>query len=237
MKLFQYPAAFGLPCPSPFCTKAEVLLKMAGVDYEDIRVNDPRKGPKGKLPAIEMDGELIGDSELIRYAIETRTGFDFDAGLSDQQKAVSHAMARMIEERLYWAIVHARWMNDESFAVIRKSFFNLMPPIVRNIIPIVARRQVKGYLHGQGLGRHTTAEAMAFGVRDIDALATQLGDQPWMMGAEPTYLDATAWTHVANASVPEHDTSPLKQSVLGHENLSAYVARGFEHWFPELKPL
>jgi len=235
MKLIQYPAAFGLPCPSPFCTKAEILLKMAGVDYEDVRANDPRKGLKGKLPALEIDGTLIGDSELIRFELERRTGHDFDAGLSDEQKSVSHAMARMVEERLYWAIVHSRWMDGRNFGVIRESFFASMPPIVRNIIPIVARRQVKGYLHGQGLGRHTTEEVMAFGVMDIEALAVQLGQKPWMMGDHPTSLDATVWSHLANITIPQHESSPLGTAVRQHENLMTYIGRGMTQWYPELE--
>lgn len=234
MKLFQYPAAFGLSSPSPFCAKAEVLLKMAGVDYEDVRVNDPRKGPKGKLPAIEVDGRMIGDSELIRYEIERRTGFDFEPGLDEGQKAVSHAFARMIEERLYWVIVYGRWMDDDAFGVIRSTFFASMPPVVRSIVPIVARRQVRGYLHGQGLGRHSREEIMAFGLRDLAALATQLGGKSFMWGDEPTYLDATAWAHLHNIAAPKHDASPLRQAVRADERLMAYVERGRERWFPEL---
>lgn len=233
MKLFQYPAAFGLPCPSPFCTKAEVLLKMAGQEYQDIRVNDPRKGPKGKLPAIEVSGRIIGDSELIRYELEKSTGFDFDAGLSAEEKAVSHAMSRMIEERLYWTIVHSRWMDDASFAVIRESFFASMPPVVRNIIPIVARRQVRGYLHGQGLGRHSRDEVMAFAKRDIDALATFLGGKTWMMGETPAGLDATAYAHIANIAVPPHRMNPLRSMVHGHANLMDYIERCRLLWFPD----
>lgn len=233
MKLFQYPPAFGLPCPSPFCTKAEFLLKMAGVDYEDVRVNDPRKGPKGKLPAIEIDGRLIGDSELIRYELEKRTGFDFDAGMDPGQKAVSHSMARMIEERLYWAIVHTRWTDDGNFAVIRQSFFDSMPPVVRNILPIVARRQVRGYLHGQGLGRHTKDEVVAFARRDIDALAAFLGEKPFMMGDEVSSLDASAYSHLANVAVPDHRMNPLRGMVHGHQNLMAYIERCRVRWFPD----
>ncbi|WP_416896293.1 MAG: glutathione S-transferase family protein [Minwuia sp.] len=233
MRLFQYPGAFGLPCPSPFCTKAEILLKMAGIDFEDVRVNDPRKGPKGKLPALEIDGRLIGDSEIIRYEIEKRTGFDFEPGLDDRQKAVSHAMARMIEERLYWAIVHTRWVDDASFAGIRESFFSSMPPVVRNIVPIVARRQVKGYLHGHGLGRHTPEEIAAFGAKDISALADWLGTNSWMMGETPSYLDATAWAHLANIVVPKHAASPLDAAVRTHANLMDYVERGRLMWFPD----
>jgi glutathione S-transferase len=233
MKLYQYPAAFGLPCPSPFCTKAEVLLKMAGQEYEDVRVNDPRKGPKGKLPAIEVDGSMIGDSELIRNWLEERGGFDFDSGLSADEKAVGHAMARMIEDRLYWAIVYLRWLDDESFGVIKQSFFASMPPLVRNIIPIVARRQVRGYLHGQGLGRHSREQVVEFARQDIDALATFLADKPFMMGETASGLDATAYAHLANIAVPKHDMNPLRAIVHGHANLMGYVERCRLLWFPD----
>jgi len=234
MKLFQYPAVFGLSSPSPFCAKAEVLLKMARIDFEDIRVNDPRKGPKGKLPALEVDGRMIGDSELIRIEIEKRTGFDFDGGLDPEQRAVAHAMARMIEERLYWAIVYSRWMVDDAFKVVREGFFSAMPPIVRNIVPVLARRQVRGYLHGHGLGRHSHDEIMQFGRLDIDALAAFLGDKPFMMGDQPTSLDATAFAHIDNMIVPPHESSPLKQATMAHNNLVAYAARCRELWFLDL---
>lgn len=41
--------------PSPFVTKAEVLLKMAGLSYRT-DITGLRKAPKGKLPYIEDDG-------------------------------------------------------------------------------------------------------------------------------------------------------------------------------------
>jgi hypothetical protein len=46
--LYTFGSAFGLPDPSPFVTKAEVLLKMTGLAYQ----TDPtgfRRAPKGKL--------------------------------------------------------------------------------------------------------------------------------------------------------------------------------------------
>jgi glutathione S-transferase len=64
--LIHFPRAFGVPNPSPFCMKVEILLKMAGLPYEEIISSDPRKGPKGKLPAITDDGVMIGDSDFIQ---------------------------------------------------------------------------------------------------------------------------------------------------------------------------
>jgi Glutathione S-transferase N-terminal domain len=53
--LYTFGPAFGLPDPGPFVTKAEVLLKMAGLPYQ----TDPagfRRAPKGKLPYTTANG-------------------------------------------------------------------------------------------------------------------------------------------------------------------------------------
>ena len=48
---------FGLPDPSPFVMKAEVLPKMADLPYE-ADTTGFNKAPKGKLPYINNDGEI-----------------------------------------------------------------------------------------------------------------------------------------------------------------------------------
>ena len=67
IKLMQFPRMFGLPNPSPFCIKVEVLLKMAGLAYECEFVANPGKGPKGKLPAIKDDDEIIERILYLRF--------------------------------------------------------------------------------------------------------------------------------------------------------------------------
>src|SRR5215207_933361 len=119
--LYTFGPAFDLPDPSPFVTKAEVLLKMAGLSYQTDR-NGFRKAPKGKLPYIDDDGERIGDSTLIRLHIEKKYRVDFDRGLSAEQRAVAWAFEKMAEEHLYWAVVEERWMDDENFAKGPKRF-------------------------------------------------------------------------------------------------------------------
>jgi hypothetical protein len=46
--LYAFGPAFGLPDPSPFVTKAEVLLKMAGLAY-GIDSTGFRRAPKGQV--------------------------------------------------------------------------------------------------------------------------------------------------------------------------------------------
>ena len=49
IELYQFPRAFGLPNPIPFCMKVETYLKLTGLPYE-VKDTDPRKAPLGKLP-------------------------------------------------------------------------------------------------------------------------------------------------------------------------------------------
>jgi len=46
---YTFGSDFGLPDPSPFVTKAEVLLKMAGLPYRTTCPDSGRR-PRAKLP-------------------------------------------------------------------------------------------------------------------------------------------------------------------------------------------
>ncbi|MBL8836232.1 MAG: glutathione S-transferase family protein [Alphaproteobacteria bacterium] len=222
--LIKYHPAFGLPDPSPFCLKAEILLKLAGVPYRVEPVNDPGRGPKGKLPAIVDGGTTLGDSELIRLHLERTTGIDFDAGLSPAERAVAHAFARMLEERTYWVGVYMRWIEPAAWAVVRETFFGGLPPVVRSLVPMLVQRRIRRTLHLQGLGRHSRDEIYGFGIADFRAVAAHLADRPYFMGSRPTAVDATVYAMIAAIVVPDF-ASPLKDEALRHANLVAYERR------------
>lgn len=221
IKLIKFPPAFNLPDPSPFCMKVMVLLKMAGLAYEPVIATNPGKGPKGKLPAIVDDGKLIGDSEIIRWHIERKYEVDFDQGLSPAERAQAHAFARLLEERTYWVVVYSRWLTEPNWSTLRRAFFGALPPVARSVVPALVRRQIRRYLHGHGIGRHTPAELFEMGIRDIRAVAAHLGDKPFFMGAAPTGVDATVYAFVATVIDPPF-ASPMKDEALRHGNLVAY---------------
>jgi glutathione S-transferase len=106
--LYTFGPYFGLPDPSPFVIKAMLLLKFAGLEYSEDR-GGFSKAPKGKLPYINDDGLIVPDSTFIRFHIEKKYGFDFDAGLTPEQRAVAWAAEKMCEEHLHWALVASRW--------------------------------------------------------------------------------------------------------------------------------
>jgi hypothetical protein len=77
--LYTFGPYLGLPCGSPFVTKAMLLLKFAGLEFSEDR-GGYRKAPKGKLPFLDDEG-LIVAATFIRFHIEKKYDFDFDAGL------------------------------------------------------------------------------------------------------------------------------------------------------------
>lgn len=85
--LVTFPEFFGSPSASPFCIKAEYLLNLSKLPWERQETNDPRKFPKGKLPAIVVGQHVIGDSDNIRTYIEEQD-IDLEQGLSAVEKAM-----------------------------------------------------------------------------------------------------------------------------------------------------
>ena len=92
--LYTFGPAFGLPDMSPFVTKAEMLLKLAGLDYRT-DTHGFSKAPKGKLPYVADGDEIIADSTFIRWHLEKKYGIDFDSGLDAAQRATAWAFEKM----------------------------------------------------------------------------------------------------------------------------------------------
>lgn len=84
--LCTFGPASGLPDPSPFVIKAEMLLKLPRLDYR-ADTHGFSKASKGKLPYIVDDGETVADSTFIRWHIEKKYRTDFDAPLNEQERA------------------------------------------------------------------------------------------------------------------------------------------------------
>lgn len=230
--LYTFGPAYGLPDPSPFVMKAEMLLKLAGLDYRTTP-GSMNKAPKGKLPYIEDDGIVIADSTFIRWHIEQKYGFDFDKNLSAAEKGIAWAVEKLLEDNLYWVMVEARWMNAANFAKGPAQFFSGIPwPMRKLIVPMILRK-IRSNLHGQGMGRHSQQEIAAVAAKGIEAMATILGDKPYLMGDQPCGADATAFAFTAHLLCPLFDT-PSRDAAAARPNLVAYADRMMRAYYPEL---
>jgi glutathione S-transferase len=224
--------AFGLPDPSPFVIKAELLLKLAGLGYRP----EPRGlggAPKGKLPYIDDDGVVVADSTFIRLHVEKKYSVDFDAGLSPRERAAAWAIDKMCEDHLYWVLVHRRWNDDASFAKGPRHFFDRVPALARPLVIAIVRRQVRRNCRAHGIARHSSEEITALAAKAIGAIADTLGDRPYLMGDRPCGADATVFAFVASF-LSRYFEMPERGVAEGHANLAGYESRLRGQYFPGL---
>ncbi len=229
--LHVFGPGFGLPDPSPFCTKADILLQMSGLPHRRV-IGNLRGAPKGKLPLLLDDGATVPDSSFIRFHLERKHGIDFDRGLNAEQRGIAWAVEKMLEDHLYWIVVHERWVDAANFDRGPRNFFNAVPAPLRPIIVAMVKRKIRRNLDGHGMGRHSAAERLELARQALGAVAAILGERPYLMGDEPCGADATLGAFLI-ASLCALFDSPVRGVVESHPNLVAYAARIRERYFAD----
>jgi glutathione S-transferase len=229
--LYAFGPAFGLPDPSPFVMKTEVLLKMAGLPYRT-DTKGFSKAPKGKLPYLRDGEEIIADSTFIRFHLEKRYNIDFDKGLSPRERGLAWAVEKMCEDHLYWLLMYARWADDANFKRGPATFFDVAPAPIRPFVKRLIRRRVRQTLHGQGADRYTEGERTILAERIFASLSAILGDQPYIMGDQPCGADASVFAFVLGALCPVFDTG-MRTSAEMYANLKDYCARLTRQYYPD----
>lgn len=224
LKLFQFPAGFNVPNVSPFCLKAETYLRMTGLDYQVRTVFDPRKAPKGKLPFIELDGQIIADSEIILRTLKAR-GSDLDTGLDAAGRARALCITRLCDEHLAPLILYFRWVADEGWAQTRPAFFGKMAAPLQLFMPRLIRHKMSQALRAQGLGRHTPEELLLFAREDLQALNDLLGQAAFFGGEQPCSADAAAYGVLANLILATLETPLNRMARADFPLLVAYCER------------
>lgn len=217
-------------CISQFVLKVETYLRMAGIEFEtkSLGAGFGETAPKGKLPYIEHEGERIADSGLIIDYLKAHFGDPLDGSLSAIDSARGHTIRRMIEEHIWWVMARERWSAPENPYWHTPGLLAGVDEAAYNEVRDDNQRKCAEH----GVGGFTEDELDARGREDLDALATLLGAQDYVLGDRVTSVDATVYAflwQIMNAPYASH----LKDAASGHGNLVAYVARISDGYFAD----
>jgi glutathione S-transferase len=231
--LYQFPRAWNLPNPSQFCSKLETYLRMSKIEYR-ISETLPIFAPFGKLPYIEHDGQKIADSRIIIDYLQRHYGDRLDQGLSGQQKAQALAWQRLLEEHLYWVCMYSRWQTQvENWRINKQALFQSVPHHFADLVANLYRWRIKSQIRGQGIGRLPREQVFELGRQDVAALAAALEDRSYLLGEQPSSVDASAYGVLINLlACPV--ASPVKVYALAQPALVDYCRRMHVRYFPEL---
>jgi glutathione S-transferase len=216
--------AFGLPTFTPFGLKLIAHMRLARLPFRIVVEVNPGRGPKGKLPWLVDDGKVIADSDFIVRHLAAEHGADLDTDLTITQRAQAHGLRRMLEESLCFSVLYFRWVDEATYRAATDVLLASMPGALRAVVRPLVRRRILRDLRGQGVARHAPDEVAALGIADLDALAAQLGDQPFLFGATPHAVDTSAAAFLAVILYPPFE-HPLKRHAGTLDNLVAYTDR------------
>lgn len=214
--LYSYPELFGVADNNGYGLKVFAYLRLAGLPFVHRHLVDTSAAPRGQLPYIDDDGEIVGDSEAILAHLAGRHGADLDAGLTQAQRDTALMTTRLLDD-LYWVMSFSRW-KDPAFwpsfsAALRREHPELTDEALQQARDYNAQRY-----HFQGIGRYAPAAAYARGLADLAVLARLVPAEGYVFGARPAGLDAAIYGFVANILFYEIDT-PLRLFVTGQPTL------------------
>eukprot|EP00286_Rhodomonas_abbreviata_P018192 CAMPEP_0181309794 /NCGR_PEP_ID=MMETSP1101-20121128/12217_1 /TAXON_ID=46948 /ORGANISM="Rhodomonas abbreviata, Strain Caron Lab Isolate" /LENGTH=252 /DNA_ID=CAMNT_0023416329 /DNA_START=36 /DNA_END=794 /DNA_ORIENTATION=+ len=230
LKLHIFQRHAGFPDISPFGVKLESYLRAAKIPYDSVSYGEHqmKNSPKKKCPYVQRSdingGAPLGDTKFIMSELVKKGAPDFDAWLSESERAVSAAFRIMLEDNFYWCITWAKWATPEYKKHTAPIFFESAPWILRPIIGRSVRNEMLKALHRQGIGRHTEEEILCIARDQVTALSTLLESKKYMMGDRLCMLDFTAFGMLSYATaLPwEH---PILELVRKDKRLMDYVAR------------
>lgn len=232
VRVVIFTADLPVPSPSPACLKLLTFLRMAGVPYEAVTPSGPPRSTTGKVPYLERaDGSIVDDSDAILAVLTAERGITLDDHLGPAERADALAWRRLVEDHLYFALLHHRWLDDRAWPVTRAAYFGSLPPIVRWIVPAMLRRAVRRDALGQGLARRGPAIAADEGARDVLALSARLGERDGFFAA-PSSLDAVVYGTLENLRVARSPGWAPYDALLASPNLLAWLDRMRAAWWP-----
>jgi glutathione S-transferase len=219
LTLFSYPDLCGVADNNPFGLKVYAFLKLSGLPFRHEHIFDASKAPRGQLPYLMDDDEVIGDSDAIIAHLIEKYALTIDDGLTPAQRN-THLLVRRALDDLYWVMSFSRWKDERFWPLFRDIILRSHPGVTIEALETAREYNFKRYYY-QGIGRYEPDQAYARGIADLGVLADLLSESEYLFGAKPGSIDAAIYGFIANIYFYEIDT-PLKKFLMSREALVAH---------------
>lgn len=180
---------------SPFCDKVRRVLQYKELPFEvrNIPMGDLGKlkklSPIGKVPILEISGEIFIDSSDICYELERRFPEKSILPSSPKEKALVNILEDWADESLYffemtmrftWTHDRARWVKE-----ILKYDNAIMKRAARPLVPYLTKKQGTN----QGLAKRSESQILNELTRHIESLEAMLESNNFLVGLQLSLAD------------------------------------------------
>ncbi|XP_014671562.1 PREDICTED: failed axon connections-like isoform X1 [Priapulus caudatus] len=182
---------------SPFTLKVETWLRMNNIKYELIVTQ--QMSTKKQWPWIELNGKEYSDSNFIIKKLADHFHSDIDGKLTSEQLAVSFAFKEMME--VSFAFTYAFYRYYVAADVFWSMFSHIVPAPMSYLPACINIYMMKKYAFKTfwmaGIARHSKDEYRMIVSDQIHAISNFLGTKKFLMGDNPTSVDAWMFCHLS----------------------------------------
>ncbi len=209
--LYSYPELCGVADNNGYGLKVFSFLRLAGAAFKHEHVFDASAAPRGQLPYIVDDAEVIGDSDTIIAHLIAKYRLGIDDRLTPRQRDTNQLILRMLDD-LYWVMSYSRWKDEQYWPRFLEILAREHPTLPQAGLRKAQEFNLQRYFY-QGIGRYSPTAAYARGLADLQVLANLVSASEYVHGAAPTSIDAAIYGFIANIYFLDIDT-PLKKFVV-----------------------
>jgi glutathione S-transferase len=207
---------------SPFVRKIARILQFYKIPFE-FKLVQVKDLPRGKMPVVHYDGEIISDSNnIIKLLVEK--GKIPAEELSGEQLAVAEMFRLAIENFLYWIMVQERWVDQ--FEKTRPAYFaNIIPPVLNYIIPTwFIQPKIEKGLYNVGISRYPKEELSKMLGDFMKHSSALLGEKKFFFGKDSPVLHDIIVFAFFGGILDQAELNPKMATFLEkHANLVRFV--------------
>jgi len=209
-----------------------MALHYKGLQFEIENMMTPmqvkRHNPRGRVPALRIDGELIVDSTDILTELDRRYP---DPPLLPTDP-VDRAQIKLIEdwadEVLYFYGLFLRWRIPENFERLKREVISKLPFPFNRIAPIIAQRETYKRTVAQGVGVKDEATVRRELAECLAAIAVLVERSTFLVGDRFTRADLSVCACLDQLSL-DVLTPTVAAEIRGNPSIMAWMERVHEH--------
>jgi glutathione S-transferase len=189
---------------SPYCDKVRRILHWKRQPYriEEIPLSQAltrvrKLNPAGKLPCLEHNGHLIGDSTDIAYYLEERFPEPPLLPKDPALRALCHLIEDWADESLYFYEMRLRFTLPHNAQRFIPELTKHDPAWTKALATLLVPRMMRGVLSRQGLGRKPLEHVLRDVERHASAIRDWLGGRDWLVGDALSLADLGVFSQLA----------------------------------------
>jgi glutathione S-transferase len=211
---------------SPFVIKVVRALRYAKLPFQHEHLpilSLPFKAPRGQLPVLQVDGEVITDSTSMLERIDsTLAPGVFTAQLDARGRAEAWLWEEFADATLYPFALASRWEEDATWQRLKPAMFGSVPAPLRAGLAAFVRRGIRSRLVASDYTRAGLADCQARFDRVLDGLELRAPLTGFWVGAL-SVADVALFGQLHTMRAPFTPSTAAK--IAARPALSAYLDR------------